>query len=356
MPDAPTDQSTPPASAPPASARHHSLTGIFVRGGIGGFLMGFANIVPGISGGAMLLIVGVYPRFIQAMADLVLFRWAFRSLLLLGVIGMGAATSILVLAGPIKDAIVNHRWEMFSLFIGLRLGAVPLVWKLAKPFNTQVWAGVAAGIALTAFLAAGQYVGVGTHGGIEAAGFPRWLSLFLAGLIGASATLLPGMDGSYFLLLMGEYVPILSAIERFAEGLKALDFARMWAEMPTLFPVGLGVALGLGGVSVLLRWLLKRFPKPTLGVLLGVLVGAVVGLYPFREGVMPAVGEMFRGAVVTEESQKLIKPEDWPLVFFTPSALQVLASIGLAVLGLGIALAFSRIDPEEAGMVEKQGS
>jgi putative membrane protein len=104
-----------------------------VRGAIGGTLMGLANLVPGISGATMLLVAGVYPGFIGAIAEVTTFRFFARSLVLLAAIVGTAALAILLLAGSVKGLVEDHRWMMYSLFIGLTLGGVPIVWRMARP-------------------------------------------------------------------------------------------------------------------------------------------------------------------------------------------------------------------------------
>jgi putative membrane protein len=88
-------------------------------------------------------------------------------------------------------------------------------------------------------------------------------------------------------------------------------------------------------VSNLLRWLLSRFEKPTLGALLGLLLGAVVGLWPFQAPVAPQVGDLVRGVTVSIETLAGIDAKDWPLAHFQPTAAQTAAA--LALIGLGIA-------------------
>ena len=117
-----------------------------VRSALGGVLMGLANLVPGISGGTMLLAAGVYPAFIGAIADLSTLRIRMRPIFVVGVIAGSAALAILLLAGWMKDLVIHQRWIMYSLFFGLTLGGVPLVWRLARPASSGVVAG-----ALTAF-------------------------------------------------------------------------------------------------------------------------------------------------------------------------------------------------------------
>jgi putative membrane protein len=341
MSDSPTSPVSQTVTTPSAGAPDEKLYPL--RSLLGGILMGFANILPGISGGAMLLLIGVYQRFIQAVADVSTLKLRFKSIAFLALIACGAFVAILFSAGPIKAAILEHRWQLFSLFIGLRLGAIPLVMRWAKPMDRTVWAGIVAGLVITVALAVTQYTGAGTG----ASGSSTPLTRFGAGLAGASATILPGMDGSYFLLLMGEYVPILGGIDKFKTELLAFNIKGMWNTGLYLLPVALGVALGLAGVSNLMRWLFKKHRGAIAGVLLGVLVGAVGGLWPFREGVAPQPGETIRGVLVTEENKASFDPEDHRMAFFTPTPVQIASSIGLVLLGIAIAYGMSKLDPEE---------
>lgn len=306
--------------------------------------MGVANIVPGISGGGMLLLVGMYTRFIAAIADVVQFRWSLRAFLTIASIGAGAATSIMLLAGPVKWLIINHRWETFSVFIGMRLGAVPMVWKLARPATTSTWVGMLAGLLVTGALATFIYSG----GGISSAGLPPWAMFFIGGTVGASATILPGMDGSYILMVLDQYVPILAAVDRFKDALTSADFPAAFSAFLTLLPVALGVAIGLGLVSVLLRRCMTRFPKATFGTLLGIVLGAFIGLYPFADYVPPQPGDVVNGVTLTAEAAAAIPAEDWPQRFFLPSIPQLLGSLALVALGLGAALLLSKLEPEDS--------
>lgn len=303
------------------------------RGVMGGLLMGLANLVPGISGGTMLLAAGVYPDFIQAIADLSRFKIHLRALVVLGVVGGSAVVSILLGAGLFKELVLDHRWVMYSLFIGLTLGGVPVVWNLVGKADVRVWAGAAAGFLGMAGLAVAQATGVATPGGAEAS-MPMML---LGGMAGASAMILPGVSGGYLLLVMGLYVPILSGIDAFKEALKAGDVGAMVDPVMTVVaPVGIGVVLGVVVVSNVVKVLLDRFEKATLGVLLGLLVGAVVGLWPFQVGVAPSVGQVVKGRVMTTELIADLDEDDYPVERFTPSAVQSAASLGLIAGGIGI--------------------
>lgn len=301
------------------------------RGVMGGLMMGLANLVPGISGGTMLLAAGVYPEFIGSIAKVTRLKFEMRALITLAVVGGSAVVSILLGAGLIKDLVLEHRWLMYSLFIGLTLGGVPVVWNLVGKPDFRVWSGAAVGFLGMALLAWLQASGVTGAGSDQASA----VLLLFGGVAGASAMILPGVSGGYLLLVMGLYVPILSGLDALKEALKAADVSAMVDPVLTVVaPVGVGVVLGIALVSNGVQWCLKHQREATLGVLLGLLVGAVVGLYPFQEGRVPAVGEIVKGRPVTEERLADLDPEDYPVVWFAPSGGHIAGSIGMIAIGL----------------------
>lgn len=306
---------------------------------LGGSLMGLANLVPGISGGTMLLAAGIYPRFIGALADLSALRFRRDSIFVLALVVGAAFAAILLGAGTIKDAVVNHRWAMYSLFIGLTLGGVPVLWRMARPVAGLFWTGAAVALVVMAILAWLQAYGGGSSDSRE--GF---LMMFFAGVAGASAMILPGVSGGYLLLVLGVYVPVLSAIDALKEALKAGDVAA--ATDPVLsvvFPVGIGVGVGVLVVSNLIRVVLDRYEQTTLGVLMGLLVGAVLGLWPFQRGVRPVAGEVFKGQVLTAERLAELSPEKYPTEIYTPTLANVAMSVGLVILGYAVTTLVARV-------------
>ena len=171
------------------------MTSLLIRAFAGGILMGLANLVPGISGGTMLLACGVYTLFVQAVAEVTTFRFRFRSLVLLGTIAMAAAAAILLLAGPVKFLVEEYRWIMYSIFIGLTLGGVPIVWREARPVGKPAYLGAIGGFLAMAVMA---FAGTGASGG------GGYTILGIAGVAGASAMILPGVSGAYLLLILGQ--------------------------------------------------------------------------------------------------------------------------------------------------------
>jgi putative membrane protein len=315
---------------------------LIIRGSIGGCLMGLANLVPGISGGTMLLAAGVYPGFISAIAEVTTFRFRIRSLILLASVVASAALAILLLAGSVKDLVVDHRWIMYSLFIGLTLGGVPLVSRMARPFSTPVLLGAVGGFAVMLVMAA-------TRGASDGGDGANILLLFASGLAASAAMILPGISGGYLLLLLGQYEAILGTIDQLKRGLLGdgagggSDFGLVLDAFTVVIPLGLGIAAGVVGVSNLLQWLLKRYAKATLGALLGLLLGAVVGLWPFQAPRPPVPGETLKGRIVTEENVADFERDDWQLVSFEPSNREMATTVGLIAVGFGATLLIGQL-------------
>ncbi|MEM7576942.1 MAG: DUF368 domain-containing protein [Planctomycetota bacterium] len=341
------------------------LGGLVTRSALGGALMGLANLVPGISGGTMLLAAGVYPRFIGAIGEVTTLKFRKASVVCLGTVVAAALFAIVFLAGVVKTLVVEQRWAMYSLFIGLTLGGVPVVWRLLKASGVDEarersgdrgwWIAAVLGFVAMAGLALVQSSGVAGGGGND--GF---VFMLLAGVAGAAAMILPGVSGGYLLLVLGVYVPILTGIDGFKEALSSRDVEALFAVgLAVVLPVGLGVVIGIVGVSNLLRWLLKRYERATLGVLLGLLLGAVVGLWPFQQSVEPEAGMIVKGQAIEQDvagvwvlqaSLETVEMEDLPTAFFTPSAGQVAGALGLMLLGFGVTMGVDRL-----GREKKQG-
>lgn len=331
--------SPPPSSAPPTEP------GViptppgrppFLRLLVGGGLMGLANLVPGISGGTMLVAAGVYRRFVDAVSDATRLRLSASTIVTLALIVLGAGSAIALGARPVSYGLTEARWAMYALFIGLTIGGVPSLYALVRPLSPRLVAFALLGLAGMLGVVAAQEMGAGGGGGASGGGGGGgWLMLVVAGAAGAAAMVLPGVSGAYLLLLLGQYEAVVTAIKDLSRG----DASAL----ATVVPIGAGVLVGIAGVSNLLRWLLHRYEKATLAVLLGLLLGAPAGLYPFREAVPPAAGEVIKGQILTQETAAQVEPKDWPTRAFMPSLVQVAASLGLVVVGGAATMGVARL-------------
>lgn len=233
--------------------------------------MGAANVVPGVSGGTMALILGVYARLLTALAAwtrpplwaaLRARRWrlAWRSVdgaFMTGLV-IGIAASVVLLAGVVEVALQAYRSQVYAAFVGLVAASVPVV-----TAQVQRWR-APEGVALVATaLAANLLVGLAPITGPSGGWF-----LVLAGALGISTLILPGMSGAFVLVLLGQYERVLGAIAD--------------ADLRTLLPFALGAAGGLFLFARLLSGWMRRFPGPTHAALAGFLIGSLRRLWPWQ--------------------------------------------------------------------------
>ena len=238
----------------------------------GGVLMGLANLVPGISGGTMILAIGLYEQFIAAVADVSRLRLKRSSVQFLTVMAVGLGAAVVIFSGVAVLLVTEYRPVMYALFIGMTLGGAPELWRECRPLRPGTVAAVAVGVAAMA-----AFASLGGSAPLQAT-IPV---LLLVGAAGASSMILPGISGSYVLLVLGMYDTVVGS----------LSFSRL-KESPVeslsiIVPVVLGAVLGIALLSNLLKALLQRFAAPSHGVLLGLLLGSVLGLYPFQQPVHP---------------------------------------------------------------------
>lgn len=278
-----TEPSSMSAEAQGASDPHPDATPSRVFAG--GVLMGLANLVPGVSGGTMILALGLYDRFIEAVSNVARLRISRSTLVFLGVLGAGIVIAILGLATPAVWLVREHRPLAYSLFIGMTLGGVPMLWAIVRPLSAGVLLSALAGVALMALVAFG----------LQSTPLPPTGPVFIAaGALAASSMILPGISGSYILLILGLYDVVVGSVR---PGVLRAD---SMAALAIVVPVGIGAALGIGLLSNLLRVVLKKYERRSHAVLLGLLVGSVLGLWPFQRPVHPDLADEARMAVVED--------------------------------------------------------
>lgn len=302
--------------------------------------MGLANLVPGISGGTMLLAVGIYPQFISGVAEVSTLTFRPKVVLMLACVAGAAGLAIAGFAGVIGNLLDRHEWAMYCLFIGLTLGGAPLLWRMLRPLDSTVATSATIAVALMAVLALTDPERIGSQ---ATPGPAAYAMLAAAGFSGGAAMILPGLSGAYLLLVLGQYRAIVDAVAVAADGARAGDWLAALYTLHVLVPVAIGVGLGVIGVSTLVRKLLANYERATLGFLLGLLCGAVIGLWPFNEAVPPAIGDIVRGiALTTPDLVSSVDPEDYRTVAVAPNFPQVAGGAMLALVGFGASWGISR--------------
>ena len=247
-------------------------------------------LVPGVSGGTMILVMGLYEEFISSIADITRLRFTRRNVVFMAIVGASALVAIAALAGTLSRAVTLQRSAMCALFIGLTLGGVPLLVRMLGRPTASSGIGLALGLALMILMAATKSEPpdkAAIREAVASGSFPiepEYVTDVGAGALGMSAMILPGVSGAYMVLVLGRYETILASIAL------AKDFALSMGEkgdltfLRILVPVAIGAILGIVLLSNFLKWMLHRHEKATVGVLLGILLGSVIGIWPFDAG------------------------------------------------------------------------
>ncbi|MFN1835444.1 DUF368 domain-containing protein [Balneola sp. MJW-20] len=244
-----------------------------------GFIMGSADIVPGVSGGTMALILGIYERLLNAIKsvdtkvikELLTFKWkrAFSRIHLLFLVmlftGIFSALAFFTKVVPLQIYMFTHPEIVFGLFFGLILGSIYILIKALEYFNWKI----------SLFLIAGMLFGLWIVNLVPADTPEDPLFVFLSGSIAICAMILPGISGSYLLLIMRKYDYLLSQIGKIG-GVETLD------GILGLLPFMIGAVVGLALFSRFLSWLLGRFHTQTIAVLIGFLIGSLYVIWPFQ--------------------------------------------------------------------------
>ncbi len=266
--------------------------GIFLRG----LAMGAADIVPGVSGGTIAFITGIYPRLLHSLrsfdlgaARLLLqgdLRGAWRHVDggFLAVLLAGIATSIFTLARLLGWVLEHYPEPLWSLFFGLILASALMLLQQVPRWDRRRLLGLVLGTAVALAIALAPRAGF-------IAGYP---GVFGAGFIAICAMILPGISGSFILLLLGMYTTVLAAV-------RALDLG-------FLAVFALGAAAGLLCFSRLLDWLLSRYRAGTVATLTGFLFGSLAVVWPWKHTLSWVVG---RDGAPRPEQQWPVLPQEY---------------------------------------------
>ena len=231
-----------------------------------GLLMGVSDLIPGVSGGTIAMVLGIYRRLISGINGLMSKKWKkelgfFIPLL----IGVGLA---LLLVSQLMEKLLNdYPQPTFFFFIGLIIGVVPFLLrkveykKTFEPVHYGLLLIAAVLIASTLFLK-----GEGSGEIMKSLSTMDYVTLFFSGWLASTAMILPGVSGSFVLLLLGSYQTVIHGLSSF--------------QIPLLLTVGAGIIIGLSLTGKLISLLLKKYTVATYSVMIGLVIGSVVVLYP----------------------------------------------------------------------------
>lgn len=236
-----------------------------------GVVIGIANAIPGVSGGTMMVSMGIYDEIIGCVTKL--FSQMKKSILTLLPYGIGMAVGIVGLSYSIKFLLSNYALQTSMAFVGLILGGIPILYGHIRGKKL----GVSHGLIFAAFFAliiVLQLLGEG-NGARADLTFGIWtcIKLFFVGIIAAATMVVPGVSGSMMLMLLGYYYPIINTVTLAVDGLRNAELGKLLEAAGILVPMGLGVLLGIFVIAKIIEYLLKNYEGHTYCGILG-LVGA----------------------------------------------------------------------------------
>ena len=271
--------------------------------------MGAADVVPGVSGGTVALVFAIYNRLIEAvrtgsqalgrflkfdlrggLESLRSVEWSF---LLPLVVGIGVA--VVIMSGVIESALTNHPVEMAGLFLGLVGGSVVVAWQLLERRDAGRLVVLFAVGALT-WVVLGLREGTSDSSVTQVSDPATW-TYFAAGAVAICAMILPGISGSFILVMLGMYGPILTAVNE--------------RNLLPVALVALGCVVGLSLFSQVLHWALARHYDSVMAAMIGLMLGSLRVLWPWPAGL---------------DSTSIAAPSDpwvWPTVFAVGGAVLV---------------------------------
>ncbi len=281
-----------------------------------GFLMGSADIVPGVSGGTVALILGIYRALIhnvrggaQALKCLVKgdprgFSAQLKAIdwLFLVPLGAGVVAAFLLLRHPMEDLLKDRSEATAAVFSGLVIASCVLVWRqITERDTTRV--GIVLAVAVVAFVLLGFQAGAVLDP-------PIW-SFAITGAVAICAMILPGISGSFLMLMMGMYAAVL--------GGSASQLAAFL----------LGAVVGLALFSSLLNWLLERYEQTILAALLGLMIGSFRVLWPWPNGV----------GFISDEADEVVSGTGlaWPDLG------QLIGGVALAAVAFALTMAIVKV-------------
>jgi len=323
----------PPETTPETTIRQRRTLRDYILIGLRGVAMGASDIVPGVSGGTMALILGIYEELIESIRDVArpevfkaALRFDVRELLrlinwpFLLAVAVGILTAIFTLSRGLEWLFANQPVLLWSFFFGLVLASVITVSKRLRRWTPTMFLILAVG-AVAAFLLIGV-VPVSTP--------ETWWFIFLSGALAICAMILPGVSGAFILVILGKYQFVLSAVN---DG----NFA-------VILLVLLGAVVGLLTFAQLLGWLFRRYHDRTVALLTGLMLGSLRKVWPWKidvDWMRDAAGKF----VVDHSGAKIVTSQNniLPPLESQSDITQVGIAFALTVAGFAAILLLTRL-------------
>lgn len=242
---------------------------------IKGFIMGIANIIPGVSGGTLALILGIYEDFISAISHFL--TNIKKNICFLIPIAVGMVLAIVSLSRVIDYSYQHFPIPTSLFFVGLVLGGIPMLTskvkgkKEVKKVSSYVIFAIT--FALVILMSCSDFIfGEGLKVSLSHMGVLQYVLLFLVGVVAAATMVIPGVSGSLVLMLLGYYYPIINVIKEFT------SFENLSANFLILATFGIGILIGIVLISKLIEFLFQKYETKTYFGVLGFIVASIIAI------------------------------------------------------------------------------
>ena len=313
-----------------------------------GVAMGGADLVPGVSGGTIAFITGIYEELLETLSELKIgliktwkkegFKkfWNQLNGSFLLTLFSGIGISLLSLAIGVEYLLVHHTILLWSFFFGLIIASVWLMGKQVKSWDFQSIIGFILGSVVAYFITT-----ITPSNGVDSSWY-----IVLSGAVAITAMILPGISGSFILLLLGMYTAVLGALSDSLKNLVAFDWTALLSSSKIIVLFIIGCLLGLILFSKALNWLFKTHKDLAIAVLTGFLTGSLNKIYPWKNTL-----ETFTKHPGTDREQNIpvVVENVWPAEFtelgLGPNFLT--GGIICALLGVLIIVSLDHFSPQK---------
>lgn len=301
-----------------------------------GMAMGAADVVPGVSGGTIAFITGIYQELLdtikgfnlsvfgQLKSDGLASTWKSTNASFLAVLFAGIFTSIVSLAKGITYLLATQPILLWAFFFGLIVASSIIIARYIKEWNAKTIGVLIAGGAIA------YYVTIAAPSQIP----DGYIYIFLSGCVAICAMILPGISGSFILLLLGAYSTVLGSISGLVDGLKASNMDLILSNGINLGVFAIGCAVGLIAFSNFLSWMFKKAYSLTMALLTGFMIGSLNKVWPWKKVLETRINS--HGEEVTFLDRSIL-PSNFD------GDPQILLAVGLAIFGFAVILIMERV-------------
>ncbi|HLR72069.1 MAG TPA: DUF368 domain-containing protein [Pseudogracilibacillus sp.] len=229
-----------------------------------GMVMGISDVVPGVSGGTIAVILGIYDQLIAAINGIFTREWKNHIRFLIP-LGLGIGLAIFSFSRVMNWLLEHHEQATYYFFLGLIIGIIPYLFRESDARNTFKWQHIlllVLGIILISLLP----LDVEEGSVIEHRTLSTYLLLFFSGFFASAAMILPGISGSFILVVLGVYKTIIHAVSIF--------------DIKIILTVGIGIALGIVTMSKIIHYFLSNYRIATFAFIIGLVIGSIFVIFP----------------------------------------------------------------------------